>query len=84
MDETPTKKVESEIKKILKENIHELVKVIKRNRGLSMFVEIESWFLQLSFDPGNVENCYVEHFDKDTWLDLINKEKEKPTESYWK
>ncbi len=79
----PEEKVMEDIQELLKEQIDELVKCVKGTGELSLFVEMKPWFLRLGFINHDMGNCLIQHYDQDTWLDMIKKEQESTADSYW-
>ena len=83
-NQVPTEETMEEIKAMLKEQLDELVRAAKNKANLSMFVEIDSWFLQILIIDGNMETIIITPLSQDEWLDKINeRSKGDPKDNFW-
>ena len=84
LDETPTEFVMSEIKEILLENAEEIAEAMSTTGGITIFANIEEWFVSISVVVVDFNKVIIKHFSQDEWLDKISEHEKKKTKSGWR
>lgn len=83
-DRVPSKACMDEIKDLLIDSLDDIIEAMATTGKISMFVEIDGWFLHIGIANKYQDQVFVSHYSENEWLDMINKHKKMKAKSYWK